>query len=217
MPVSHSIARGLIGPTLVARGIAFGQEATSDPGWDGYMSYSSLTAEFTSNQHPSPRYWLIWPGIACMVSVSMAGKRETSCPWETVPKEYKADSFAELICQWRTFLLSAKVLWKAMLPFSRRVLDAMPQWTSYQEVPEVKYHRPAHVSEDTEERVLHPDPSTEQQVTIWMWMPGLVAVMFATCAVMKTEFDMPISEILLALFLAFFFSLLAIQATGATG
>lgn len=52
---------------------------------------------------------------------------------------------------------------------------------------------------------------------MWMWFPGLTLVLFLTCLFMYKQFDMPVSETCLALFLTFFFSFLAIQATGATG
>lgn len=62
------------------------------------------------------------------------------------------------------------------------------------------------------------DPALRhEQVAMWMWLPGLIVVLVMACVVMKRQFDMPVGEILLALFLAFFFSFLAIQSTGATG
>lgn len=61
------------------------------------------------------------------------------------------------------------------------------------------------------------DPAApEDQVSIWMWFGPLVLVIILTCVVMKLQFEMAIGETLLAVFLAFFFSLLAIQCTGAT-
>lgn len=73
-------------------------------------------------------------------------------------------------------------------------------------------------SRDEGAKTVSADPAPRnEQVEIWMWLPGLIAVLFITCVVMKMEFNMPIVEVLLALFLAFFFSFLAIQATGATG
>lgn len=49
-----------------------------------------------------------------------------------------------------------------------------------------------------------------------MWGPGLVVLVIAGCAITKLQFDMSILETVLALLLAFFLSLVAIQATGAT-
>ncbi len=50
-----------------------------------------------------------------------------------------------------------------------------------------------------------------------MWLPALIVLLVLACLVMSVQYDMPIGESLLALFLAFFFSFLAIQSTGATG
>lgn len=71
---------------------------------------------------------------------------------------------------------------------------------------------------DDEDNTKTIDPaSRNEQVATWMWLPGLLVVLVMACVVMKSQFDMPVGEILLALFLAFFFSFLAIQSTGATG
>lgn len=68
--------RGLIGPYLVSNGLAFGSSVpSSHPNWSGLMSYTSLSAEFTNPEHPSPRYWLLWPGVASMVAVAFTGKK----------------------------------------------------------------------------------------------------------------------------------------------
>ncbi|OTA93878.1 hypothetical protein M434DRAFT_284274 [Hypoxylon sp. CO27-5] len=182
------LAWGIIGPFLVHRGIAFGRPATNDYEWDGYMSYSSLSPEFTSPDHPSPRYWLLWPGIACMIAVS----------------------FTELACQWRVFLLSGKVLWRGMSRAWARLMKSR----RYEVISTDKYDLDDE-DEGPTTRVADPAPRHEQ-VETWMWLPGLIAVLFITCIVMKVEFNMPVFEVLLALFLAFFFSFLAIQATGAT-
>ncbi|KAF2723590.1 oligopeptide transporter [Polychaeton citri CBS 116435] len=67
------LAWGLIGPTLVATGTAFGTSigrAIEDPNWYDYMNYASLGAAASSKTHPSPRYWMLWPGILGMVCIS---------------------------------------------------------------------------------------------------------------------------------------------------
>ncbi|KFY67734.1 hypothetical protein V496_01434 [Pseudogymnoascus sp. VKM F-4515 (FW-2607)] len=76
------LAWGIIGPILVNNGIAFGQPAVpNDQTWDGLMSYSSLSDEFASANHPSPRYWLLWPGITCMIAVSFTGRNVDVAAW----------------------------------------------------------------------------------------------------------------------------------------
>lgn len=66
--------RGVVGPYLVSHGIAFSESATADPQWSGLMSYTSITTEFANVDNPSPRFWILWPGVACMLAVSFTGK-----------------------------------------------------------------------------------------------------------------------------------------------
>ena len=51
---------------------------------------------------------------------------------------------------------------------------------------------------------------------MWMWLPGLVLSIICICVVLGVEFDMPVGMSLLSVFLAFFFSFIAIQCTGVT-
>ncbi|KAI0016895.1 OPT oligopeptide transporter protein-domain-containing protein [Xylariomycetidae sp. FL0641] len=70
-----TLAWGVIGPYLVAHGIAFGRPLpSSSPGGAELMSYTSMSAEFASASHPSPRYWLLWPGVACNLAVAFVGE-----------------------------------------------------------------------------------------------------------------------------------------------
>jgi uncharacterized oligopeptide transporter (OPT) family protein len=61
------------------------------------------------------------------------------------------------------------------------------------------------------------DPAAEhEQVKMWMWAPGLLAVIICICVVLGVQYEMPVGMSLLSVFLAFFFSFLAIQCTGVT-
>ncbi len=66
--------RGIMGPVLVAQGAAFGTAVSDDRTWSAYISYFSLSDQFTTANHPSPRYWLLWPGVLCLIIVSLTGK-----------------------------------------------------------------------------------------------------------------------------------------------
>ena len=61
--------RGIAGPLLVSYGFAFGTEMNGT----GLASYITISDEFSNAGHPSPRYWLLWPGITCMIAVSLTG------------------------------------------------------------------------------------------------------------------------------------------------
>jgi hypothetical protein len=113
---------------------------------------------------------------------------------------------SELACQWRIFLLSGKQLWKGV-SCAFRTMSGRQKHTDDSD-------------DDDSEKALKVvvDPALpSEQVEMWMWLPGLIVVLLLTCMIMKWQFNMPIGEVLLALFLAFFFSFLAIQSTGATG
>jgi hypothetical protein len=68
----------IIGPALIAQKMAFAGHPHGDatdpesynPQWSSYSVYFSLSKSFTKPDHPSPRYWLLWPGIMLMIVVS---------------------------------------------------------------------------------------------------------------------------------------------------
>ena len=62
--------RGIIGPLLVSYEAAFGAEVSET----GLVSYHVMSVDFTNASHPSPRYWLLWPAIACLIAVSLTGR-----------------------------------------------------------------------------------------------------------------------------------------------
>ncbi|CAE6526473.1 unnamed protein product, partial [Rhizoctonia solani] len=61
------LAWGVIGPVLVKQGKAFGIAKSEDiPGW---FVYTSMSSKDYINR-PSPRYWLLWPGVFLMIAFS---------------------------------------------------------------------------------------------------------------------------------------------------
>ncbi|KAG0694195.1 OPT oligopeptide transporter protein-domain-containing protein [Suillus ampliporus] len=72
------LAWAILGPILVAKGLAFGSVANSSiPGYMNYMSMS-LTDPI---HHPSPRYWMLWPGTLMLLCASFA---EVGCNWKSL-------------------------------------------------------------------------------------------------------------------------------------
>ncbi|KDN64895.1 putative oligopeptide transporter [Colletotrichum sublineola] len=65
MMAGSILAWGLIGPVLVHYGECIGLDASDgDPKWNGYYSFTSL--KNVGSGPPSPRYWLLWPGVMVM-------------------------------------------------------------------------------------------------------------------------------------------------------
>ncbi|KAL4875678.1 OPT superfamily oligopeptide transporter [Aspergillus karnatakaensis] len=170
------LAWGIIGPYLVSKEMAFRVHRSNETQWQGLMTYSSLSKELATAEHPSPRYWLLWPGVMCMT----------------------ATAIAELLCQWRVIWTVLHDACGLIVSWGKQVWNRGYKYTSLQE----------------------PEKSMEEShsgvVRSWMWLPGIVLVVCGSCLLFKAAFGVGVAETLLALFLAFAMSLLAIQATGAT-
>ncbi|KAF8244683.1 OPT superfamily oligopeptide transporter [Wilcoxina mikolae CBS 423.85] len=93
------LAWGIIGPALVHNGMAHGVAlfAKGHPGYEkwggerGLISFNSFALKDPKNA-PSPRYWLLWPGVMLMVCAS----------------------FAELGVQYKLIWFALKSIWKAL-------------------------------------------------------------------------------------------------------
>ncbi|KAF1819139.1 oligopeptide transporter [Dissoconium aciculare CBS 342.82] len=185
----------IIGPALIAQKMAFAGhpygDATDpesyDPQWSSYSVYFSLSKTFTKPDHPSPRYWLLWPGIMLMIVVS----------------------FVELALQYKVFLHVCRAIGRGTSQSISAALAKRGKSSAFFE----KHANKEFASEDE----LVQDPAAEEdQVTWWMWAPLLLMSIIGFCLVLGVQFGMPVGESLLCVILAFFFSFLAIQCTGVT-
>jgi len=61
---------GIIGPALISQGLAVGLQPYEGK-WGGYTVYTSMSSKDLVHS-PSPRYWLLWPGIMIMLCASIA-------------------------------------------------------------------------------------------------------------------------------------------------
>jgi uncharacterized oligopeptide transporter (OPT) family protein len=65
------LAWAIIGPALVHHNMAFGKAIVpDDPKWGDYMSFGSLGLAASNKETPSPRFWMLWPGVLLMIVVS---------------------------------------------------------------------------------------------------------------------------------------------------
>ncbi|KAK5113887.1 hypothetical protein LTR85_010420 [Meristemomyces frigidus] len=88
------VAWGIIGPSLVALGLAFGTPVAPDQ-YPGYINYMGMVLDDPVHA-PSPRYWLVWPGTMLLL----------------------AGSFAEVASNYKTIYAS---IVQAFMPLIRRV------------------------------------------------------------------------------------------------
>jgi OPT oligopeptide transporter protein len=179
------MSRGIIGPALVHNNVAFGKLLyPGDPKYGEIVSFYSFGGHFSSKNTPSPRYWLLWPGVLAMIAIS----------------------FTELLLQWRVIVYAGKAIGRAS---GAAIVDLAK--IAGRDMPGLR-RRTAQNQHDMIE-----DPAAEsEQVKMWMYLPGLVVVIILMCVVLGVQYQMPVGMSLLSVFLAFFFSFLAIQCTGVT-
>ncbi|WEW57180.1 hypothetical protein PRK78_002642 [Emydomyces testavorans] len=158
-----------------------------------------------------PFTWMVTSGVFVNFALSLeswgwfiewtpafiGSARDTGYSGQAI-KEADAHSRIELACQWRVF-------WTLVRDLAR----VLAKWVTSKLRKDYRY---TILSENDKDEAKSADVS----ITAWMWAPGLLVVVVLACPVMKFQYGMSIAETLLALILAFFLSLLAIQATGAT-
>ena len=185
MFVGSLMAWGLIGPLLVHYGECIGiQLAPDDPKWDSYYSFASL--KNLGKVTPSPRYWLLWPGVMVMVCSSMA----------------------ELFVQYKAIWAGVKSLWNHTCSGINHALEKRGKQSAFF----AKHGAPREKSEHAVEDPFPP----EQQVKDWMWIVGLLACLVAGILIFHFQWEMNGGLTILAIFLAFLFSFLAIQIGAVT-
>lgn len=179
------LAWGIIGPALVHNGAAFGKQSyPDDPKWSGVVSFAYLSGSSSSKETPSPRYWLLWPGVLLMIVVS----------------------FTELFLQY-----------KVIFHISRAVVRGTSRGINAALKPLGKHSTRLEKKGLMEDENLVEDPAQDHElVKVWMWAPLLITCIIAICLVLGVQFDMPIGMSLLSVFLAFFFTFLAVQCAGVT-
>lgn len=185
MFIGGVLAWGLIGPLLVHYGVCIGiQLAPDDPKWDSMYSFASL--KDLGKGPPSPRYWLLWPGVMVMVCCSMA----------------------ELVIQYKVIGVGIKALWNHGCASINSMLIGRGKSSAFF----AKHGAERQKAEDVIEDPSTPD----EQVKHWMWTLGLLVTIVAAILIFHFQWEMHPGLTILAVILAILFSFLAIQIGAVT-
>ncbi|KAI1094345.1 oligopeptide transporter [Rostrohypoxylon terebratum] len=179
------IAWAIIGPVLVHYGTCVGVQQVDDPKWASWYSYASLSN--LGHSTPSPRYWLLWPGVMIMVCTSMA----------------------ELFVQYKVIGYAGKVVWQKACANINDILVKHGKSSNYfasRAAREVKAN----------ENIIEDPASPQDQVSLWMWATGLVVTIAAAMVIFALQWGMNPGLTILACLLGFMFSFLAIQIGAVT-
>ncbi|KAJ4286632.1 hypothetical protein N0V88_007922 [Collariella sp. IMI 366227] len=179
------IAWAIIGPTLVHYEECIGIDVSGDdPKWEGLYSFASLSG--LGKRKPSPRYWLLWPGVMVMVCSSMA----------------------ELFIQYKAIWAALKSVWFQSCGGINHMLVKRGKTSPFfakHGAPRVK-----------DENIVEDPFPAEQQVKTWMWALGFLVTTIIGMIVFHFQWDTHPGLTILAIFLAFLFSFLAIQIGAVT-
>jgi len=179
------LAWGIIGPILVKTGAAVGYSPyPDDPKWSKVATFASLSTKYSTADLASPRYWILWPGVLLMITVS----------------------FVELAFQYKVFWYVGKAVLRASRDYTNKAARVMGKKAPFSELGNIQ----------SDEYLVEDSADENELVKWWMWFPLLVFVIIMTCVVMGVQFNMPVGMSLLSIFLAFFFSFLAVQCSGVT-
>lgn len=125
---------------------------------------------------------------------------------ELFPADLPTDKLAELALQYRVIFFVFKALARGIAngvnSMLRMVNKSSPALDKY--------------GHQDEADMVEDPAKPEELVKVWMWGPLLILVIICSCVVMGVQYDMPVGMSLLSIFLAFFFSFLAIQCAGVT-
>ncbi|OTA60059.1 oligopeptide transporter [Hypoxylon sp. EC38] len=179
------LAWAIIGPTLVHYGECIGKPQTDDPRWEGYYSFASLSN--LGHETPSPRYWLLWPGVMIMVCTSMA----------------------ELFVQYKVIGYAGKVIWQKICANINSLLVKRGKHSKY-------FATRAAIEVKSAEDIIEDPAPRDQQVSMWMWFVGLIVTIAAGMVIFALQWGMHPGLTILACLLGFLFSFLAIQIGAVT-
>lgn len=180
------LAWGLIGPLLVHTGECIGKAQFHEDSmeWEGYYNFGSL--KDLGKGKPSPRYWLLWPGVMVMVCCSMA----------------------ELIIQYKIIWYGFTTLFQESCSGINAILVKRGKTNAF-------FARHGRDRERVEGMVEDP-ALPEDQVKTWWWVLGLVVTVIVAMIIFQFQWEMHPGLTILACILAFLFAFLVIQIGGVT-
>ena len=152
--------KGIIGPSLVRAGICHGvvhEAFKNDPKWHKVVDFTSFNITDPKNS-PSPRDWLLWPGVLIMIATSFT----------ELGVQYKLIWHA-LKCAWRAMAVGTNDIAKRRLGHSIKILEKSERI-------------------DTDEYFVEDIAGPEDQVAMWMWAPPLSACVVVSCVVLKLQY-----------------------------
>ncbi|KJZ75339.1 hypothetical protein HIM_05265 [Hirsutella minnesotensis 3608] len=181
------VALGLIGPLLVHYGECVGKAIkTTDPRWEGRVNFNSLAGLDQANFKPSPRYWMLWPGVMVLIVYSLV----------------------EFILHFRIIWDGIKVALRGIAVSANNRMQARGKRNAFLEKQAAKVDQDSSLLEDF--------ATKDQQVPQWLWITGSIVMVVVSCLVCHFQFEMNAGLAILACLLGLVFAFLSIYGGAVT-
>ncbi|RYP65679.1 hypothetical protein DL771_008178 [Monosporascus sp. 5C6A] len=185
--VGSSIAWGFVGPLLIYTGECEGtQAAPDDPLWQELVTYNGMSGMSDPDYVPSPRYWLLWPGVMVLLCYSMA----------------------EFLFNYRILWYGMKYGWKNFATAANAQLAKRGKHVAYFERQAAKENDNTAIAEDF--------AMPAQQVSSWVWIVGCVAILAVTMVIVEAQFQINAGLCLPAFIPSIIFAFMSIHGAAVT-
>lgn len=189
------IAWGLIGPLLIHYGECVGTRPYLDnpevsqlvrDRWGVVAGFSKMTGIEDPDFIPSPRYWMLWPGVMVLLVYSLI-----------------------------EFFIHFRVLYDGMLFAFRELAVTLDAQLKKRGKSSPFLEKQAAKVNDA--NILVEDFATDdQQVPMYVWLPGTIAMMVVACLVCHFQFDMNAGYAIVSCLLGLIFAFMSIYGGAVT-
>ncbi|KAK8014264.1 oligopeptide transporter [Apiospora arundinis] len=187
-------AWGIIGPLLVHTGVCKGSpNVTPEDGaelyekWGRSVSYFSMSGINKPGYIPSPRYWLLWPGVMILLCYSMA----------------------EFIFHWKILWFGVKYAWVDTAGTINASLTKRGKGSPWLE-------KQSNKSVNDSGALVEDFATPNQQVPVWAWSLGALTVIIVSVIIFEVQFHINGGLAVLASILALIFAFMSIHGGAVT-
>lgn len=180
------VAWGIIGPLLIYTGECIGVNIGDDKNWKNLVSYNSLSGLTDPDFVPSPRYWMLWPGVMVLIVYSLV-----------------------------EFVLHARVIWDGS-KFALRELAGSINGQLQKRGKNNNFLAGQAAKANDESSLVEDFAPPEQQVPMWIWTTGALVFLVITCLVCHFQFHMNAGLAILSCILGIIFAFMAIYGGAVT-
>ncbi|TQS32814.1 hypothetical protein Golomagni_06859, partial [Golovinomyces magnicellulatus] len=180
------VAWGIIGPVLIKYGVCEGVNIGDEKNWKNLISYNGLTGMTEPGYVPSPRYWMLWPGVMVLIVYSLI-----------------------------EFFLHGRVVWDGLKFAFREMavsingkLQARGKNNTFLEKQAARLNEEDSLVEDFAPK--------DQQVPMWIWTTGSLVFLVVACLVCHFQFNMNAGMAILSCILGIVFAFMAIYGGAVT-